>query len=629
MEIEIGTVYGASKYEQKVSEAPSSVTVITADEIRKYGYRTLAELLRSVPGFYVNYDRNYHYVGTRGFRRPGDYDTRVLLLVDGHRVNENVGDSPAFGTQFVLDVDLIHKVEIIRGPGSSLYGSNALLGVINVITKSGKDFEGFELAGEVGSFETYRGRISYGNVFDNDLELLVSATTLDSDGDELYFREFDDPATNNGRVTNDDDSADNLFAKLSLGDLSLTLAHVAREKGVPTAPWGIVFGDPRTRSWDDTTLVGLTHAKALSEAWTVKSRLTYGHYNYDGRWVYDYAAAGDPPYIVVNKDYWKGRWWEGEVQVIGTPAEGHTLTAGSEFRYNRRQDQANWDEAVYLDDSRDSQNWGLYVQDEFKILEGTTLVGGLRHDKYDTFGGTTNPRLALIQKLDEKATLKLLYGKAFRAPNAYELYYHDEGYSSKAAQKLDPETMETYEVVLEQAITSNLIATISGFHYVMEDLIDQYLDPGDGLLVFKNLDEVQAQGLEVAAQGRWDNGLRARASYSYVDAEDEATGSRLVNSPRHLAKLNLIAPVVEEALFAGLEVQYNGQSKTLAGNDADDFVLTNLTLTYISPSKQIEFAAGLYNLFDVDYDYPAFGEHTQDVIEQDGRTFRMGLTYRF
>ena len=110
MEIEIGTVYGASKYEQKVSEAPSSVTVITADEIRKYGYRTLAELLRSVPGFYVNYDRNYHYVGTRGFRRPGDYDTRVLLLVDGHRVNENVGDSPAFGTQFVLDVDLIHKV---------------------------------------------------------------------------------------------------------------------------------------------------------------------------------------------------------------------------------------------------------------------------------------------------------------------------------------------------------------------------------------------------------------------------------------------------------------------------------------------------------------------------------------
>ena len=102
-----------------------------------------------------------------------------------------------------------------------------------------------------------------------------------------------------------------------------------------------------------------------------------------------------------------------------------------------------------------------------------------------------------------------------------------------------------------------------------------------------------------------------------------------MNSPRHLAKLNVIAPLVEDALFAGLEVQYNGESKTLAGNDADDFVLTNLTLTYVSPSKELEFHAGLYNLFDVDYDYPAFGEHTQDVIEQDGRTFRIGMTYRF
>ena len=158
------TVYGASKREQRATEAPSSVTVIRADEIRKYGYRTLAELLRSVPGFYVNYDRNYHYLGMRGFRRPGDYDTRILLLVDGHRVNENVGDGPAFGTQFLLDIDLIDKVEIIRGPGSSLYGSNAVLGVINVITKTGRDISGLELSGEVGSLSTTKGRVTYGDI---------------------------------------------------------------------------------------------------------------------------------------------------------------------------------------------------------------------------------------------------------------------------------------------------------------------------------------------------------------------------------------------------------------------------------------------------------------------------------
>lgn len=629
MTVEIDTVRSASKYDQKVSEAPSSVTIITADEIRKYGYRTLAEALRSVPGFYVNYDRNYAYLGVRGFRRPGDYDTRILLLVDGHRTNENVGDSPLFGTQFLLDVDLIDRIEIIRGPGSSLYGSNALLAVINVVTKDAGTLNGLEVSGAVGSFDTEKGRVSYGTRFDNGLDLVVSATAADSDGQELYFPEFDDPATADGRVRNDDDRWNNLFLRASFGGFSLIAAHATNEKGIPTAPWDTVFGDPRTRTWDDTTLVGLTYARDLSETWTVNGRVAYSRYDYDGNWVYDYAEEGEDPYLVVNKDLWKGRWWEGELQVVGRPVDRHTLTAGAEFRYNQRQDQANWDEEVYLDDSRHSDNWGLYVQDEFQIFEKTTLIGGLRYDHYATFGATTNPRLALIHHLWDDTTFKLLYGKAFRAPNAYELYYHDGGYTTKAPEHLDPETIETYEMVLERALTPNLSATLSGFHYVMDDLIGQRVDPDDDLLVFANLDEVKAQGVEFALNGRWERGLRARTSYAYVDAEHNATGQTLANSPAHLAKLNLIVPVLEETLFAGLEIQYNGSSRTLVGDPADDFVLTNLALTYTSPSKRLEIAAGLYNLFDVDYAYPGYGEHAQDTIEQDGRTFRIKLTYRF
>jgi len=629
MEVEIDTVTSASKYEQKLTEAPSSITVITADEIRKYGYRTLAEALRSVAGFYLNCDRNYAYLGLRGFRRPGDYDTRVLVLVDGHRLNENVGDGPSFGTQFPVDVDLIDRIEIIRGPGSALYGSNALLGVINVITKNGKHLKGLELSGAVASFDTQKGRISYGHAPDDGPELLVSATTYDSEGQKLYFSEFDAPATANGRVRNDDDHTDSLFLKLDFGDFSLAAAHAANEKGIPTAPWDTVFGDRRTRSWDETTLVGLTHAKDLSETWTVKSRLAYAHYNYDGHWVYDYADVGDPPYIVVNKDFWKGRWWEGEVQVVGQPISNHIVTAGSEFRYDGRQDQANWDEEVYLDDSRHSQNWGIYIQDEFRILDNVTILGGLRYDHYDSFGGTANPRAAVIYHPVERTAFKLLYGRAFRAPSAYELYYHDGEYTTKAALNLDPETIETYEVVLEHAFTQDLSAAVSGFYYAMDDLIDQYLDPDDGLLVFKNLDKVEVQGVELALSGRWDHGLRAQTSYSYVEAKDDTTGQTLVDSPRHLAKFNLIAPVLEENLFAGLEVQYNGKVKTLAGDHADDFILTNLTLTYLHPSRRLEIGGGVYNLFDVDYGYPGFGEHLQDVIEQDGRVFRLQLTYRF
>ncbi len=232
--------------------------------------------------------------------------------------------------------------------------------------------------------------------------------------------------------------------------------------------------------------------------------------------MYDYAEEGDEPYIVVNRDYWKGRWWEGELQVTGSPVAGHLLTAGTEARYNARQDQANWDEEVYLDDSRHSSNWGIYVQDEFKPLERLTFVGGVRYDEYSTFGGDTNPRLALIYDLLENTVLKLLYGTAFRAPNAYELYYHDGGYTQKAAGELDPETITTYEVVLERQLNRTFRATASSFYYVMEDLIDQYTDPADGLLVFRNLSEVEATGFELALQGRWDSGLQSRVSYSYV-----------------------------------------------------------------------------------------------------------------
>src|SRR6185295_9539486 len=111
---DLPSVFGASKYEQKPSEAPASVSIITSEEIRKFGYRTLSEILRSVRGFFTTYDRNYSYIGARGFDRPGDYDTRVLLLLDGHRTNDNIYDQASIGTEALVDVDAIDRIEIIQ-----------------------------------------------------------------------------------------------------------------------------------------------------------------------------------------------------------------------------------------------------------------------------------------------------------------------------------------------------------------------------------------------------------------------------------------------------------------------------------------------------------------------------------
>lgn len=623
MEVEVGTVYSASKYKQKVTEAPASVTIITADEIRLYGHRNLADILRSVRGFYTSNDRNYEYLGVRGFGRPGDYNTRILILIDGHRTNENIGDSASIGNEALLDVDLIDRVEIIRGPGSALYGSSALLAVVNVITKKGADYKGAEFAGEWAEHDTKRGRITYGNVFDNEMDLLVSATKFDSGDDTLYFKEFDAPSTGYGRVRHDDEEFYNFFAKLIYGEFTFEGARVEREKEIPTGPWDTVFGDQGTTSWDDYTFIAAKYEHDFSDKLSMMARLAYNHYNYDGDWTCYWGG----PYL--NYDWWKGRWWEGELQFVAEPWEKHKLTWGAEFRYNVRQDQKNWDSEVYLNDRRHSWNYGLYFQDEFKVLDDLTFIGGLRYDEYSTFGSKINPRLAFIYDLSERTILKLLYGEAFRAPNAYELYYHDGGWSAKPSLNLEPETIKTYEAVIEHQLSQNLWGTVSGFYYKMDDLIDQTLDTSDGMLEFTNLSEVKAEGVEVGLQGRWDNGVRGRVSYTYVTTEDKDTGGSLENSPKHLGKLNVIVPLIKDKLFAGIETQYNGKAKTLSGHHADDFVIVNLTLTYENVIEGMEVAVGLYNLFDKEYSNLGFGEHTQDTIEQNGRLCGVKLTYRF
>src|ERR1700737_269716 len=163
MSIEIDSVYGASGFMQKVTEAPASVTIITSEEIQRYGYRTLADILRSVRGFYVSNDRNYSYLGVRGYGLPGDYNSRITLLIDGHRLNDNIFDGALIGTEFPIDVDLIDRVEVIRGPNSSLYVASAFLGVINVITKRGRDLQKISVAGQVASYGSSQGRVSYGD----------------------------------------------------------------------------------------------------------------------------------------------------------------------------------------------------------------------------------------------------------------------------------------------------------------------------------------------------------------------------------------------------------------------------------------------------------------------------------
>ncbi|OQX01114.1 MAG: hypothetical protein BWK80_60640, partial [Desulfobacteraceae bacterium IS3] len=175
-------VWSASKYEQKISEAPSLVSIVTSEKIKKFGWRRLTDVLQNAGGIYISYERNYHYIGVRGFNRPGDLNTKVLLLTDGHRINDNIFEQASIGADFPVDIDLIDRIEITRGPGSCLYGNNAFFGVINVITKKGKDISGTETSVSAGSYDTYSGRFTYGNKFSDNNDLLISGSVYDSKG---------------------------------------------------------------------------------------------------------------------------------------------------------------------------------------------------------------------------------------------------------------------------------------------------------------------------------------------------------------------------------------------------------------------------------------------------------------
>lgn len=625
MNVEV--VYAASKHIQKTSEAPSSVSIVTAAEIRQFGYRTLADILQSLRGFYVTSDRNYSYLGVRGFGRSGDYNARVLVLVDGHRINDNIYEGVLIEGGFVVDPDLIDRVEVVRGPSSSIYGNNAFFAVVNVITRKGGTLDAAEISAEAASFDTYKGRVTFGKKLEDGPEFLLSGTFLDSKGQRLFFPEFDSPDTNHGVAENaDGERLQSLFGNVSYRGFTLQAAHVLREKGIPTASFSTVFNDPRTKTWDQRTYVSVEYDRPVFSELSIRARATWDRYYYWGDNVYDY-----PP-VTINRDFGFGEWWSAEAMLTYTGIPSNTLILGGDFQETLRQEQGNYDQDPHRDHFDILTNidrQGLFVQDEYRISSQVILNAGLRVDHHSTFGKKVSPRVALILNTDRRTSVKLLYGQAFRAPNAYELYWSDPNSSVESNPNLGPETVKTAELVAERLLGERLKVTVSGFYYTIDGRIAYRIDPETGFLQYQNAEKIESKGVEAEASTQLPGGATGRASWAYQQTTEVETGNALVNSPRHLLKLNLAVPLFGEKLSAGLEARYTTRRLTLAGNEGGGFFLANLTLLSRSLLHGLDVSASIYNVLDRRYGDPGAEEHRQDVIQQDGRSFRLKATCRF
>jgi iron complex outermembrane receptor protein len=627
MQLEVQPVRGASLKLETTAEAPSAVTVVTREEILSLQVRTLGDLLANVTGFYVTDDRNYVRLGVRGFQLPGDFNTRILLLVDGHRLNDMVYGSAPVGREFPIDVDLIERVEIIRGPGSALYGSSAIFAVVNVITREPTAVGGVEAAVHAGTFDAYELRTTVSGG-DERASWIASLSGFDAAGGTHVYPDYAGEPGGGFTSGTDYESAYQAFFGYRAGEWSLQSAYGWREKGIPTGSYGTVFDDPENRTTDAFGYLDLAWRRELAEGREVAARLTYDHYDYRGWYIYDDTAFGGPPDLL-NVD-------QSGAHAIGLEAhagvrldERHELTFGAEVLRTLDTWQENYDDVYgsYLDESRSAWRAGAFVQDEIALRDDLSLVAGARYDRYDTFGGAFNPRLALVYAASEHHVWKLLAGTAFRAPNEYELFYED-GYAQKANPDLDPERITTLEGVWEGDLGGGFRARTSAYHYRIRDLIAQEVDPLDDLLVFRNTDRVDASGLEIETSKVFAGGRRLRLAQNLVDVEVHETGDTLPNSPRYWAQAGLRQPLFRGAAGLDVAARYLGARDTVSGGTAPSYVVVDVALRLPRLWDHLELSLAVRNVLDRSYSDPVGSELVQDALEQDGRTFLFGVTYR-
>jgi outer membrane receptor for ferrienterochelin and colicins len=643
-------VTGVSQYEQKPSEAPSAVSVITAEDIERFGYRTLAEALSAQRGIYATNDRNYTFIGLRGLGTPGDYNTRVLELVDGHRMNDTVFGTAYIGHEFPLELELIDRIEVIRGPSSSIYGSSAFLGVFNIVSASGATAPGLRArTGFEPSSKGVRTTVSYGKRWSDELDVLAGISYSDARGaDSTYFPEFDNPDTTcvdaslnvvpcDGMVHGiDQESYGSLFLRAHVHGVTLRILASSRTKHVPTGSFDTTVGDPGFYTTDGRWTAALDWTRALSERTDISLSASYDRYLYWGEYPFDGRTGGAQSYAEARQIYVEdvdASWLGADARVthrrkLSGPFESLTLVAGVDASRHLAVDydagytvDGNLERAAVSLDGTETI-LGLYAQGEARLAGGLTLVGGLRFDDYlDSFGATLHPRLAAIWAPRRNLNLKLMYGTAFRAPSMYEARYGSTepiigGFMVNP--DLGPESIETIEGVLEAFPVDDFRVAVAAYHYAVRDLIVATAIDDDHAQ-YENRNAVNADGVELEVEGKWGE-IHGRASVTWQHAVDSETGGVLPNSPRSLFQMNISVPVLARRIYAGLDTHFVDARTSAYGATVPASMVHNVTLSSVPELLHgISFRLSLKNALDSATSAPGSEEHREGAIPQAGR----------
>jgi len=657
MNIEIIT---SSRVPENIKKTASSITVITDIQIRQMGARHLSDVLQTVPG--MNY--YYHFSGVhmtyaRGL--IGALSPNILVMINSHPINEN-SSGGAMMTHDTLMLDNVKRIEIIRGPGSALYGANAFAGVINVITKEAEDVDGWELTASGGSYDTQQYNLLYGKTH-NDLAIVLNYNYFNTHGfnghvnkDALSTSIFPRNRIASlapGRMKGDDEKYD-FSLNLKYKGFTFDGRYVDRERDLPIAIIRPILNNKSIFSFKDYYL-NLSYERTLFEGLDFFGKVYRNHYNPHS----DYQLS--PPGSVQLTPFGPVIMREGmigissnknnrtgfEIQTTYKMNDFNTVVAGITYEEMKQYDVSRRSNFLWtpfpgvlipllsVRDLTDIQNVNrsvkrnfkaFFIEDIWDITEDVRLTVGARYDDYSDFGSEVSPRAGLTWEFKKGYDLKLLYSHAFRAPSFGELYSIVVGNPD-----LDPEEVDTYQVSLGAEFTSSLSSRVTWFLNRTKDTISVKMEPGLEFARHINKGKSRTEGLEVEMSYDFGRGTYLAMNYTHQIINKR---SFLWIIPKHRG--NIMANIrLSKYLNFYAACHFEDGFRRNRGDNRDDmsgYGIVNATLIakkFLKGYEELEIRGSVYNLFDKDYTSPTGKDQLPNDTPRPGRNFIIEMKYKF
>jgi outer membrane cobalamin receptor len=647
------SVQAVSRRTQTVENAPSSVSIVSRQEITGLAYPTIAEALKGRPGVYFTDDRAYVGIGIRGLGRLGSYGNRVLVLQDGIATNDDWIGSAFVGYDAMSDLGDVERIELVRGPGSVVYGTAAFSGVVNVVTRD-VTRTSFETAVDSGYANVARARGRANYVLGPHTTFWTSVAAVSSQGSDFFIPEYSAVTPPNGTpgLAKDLDGfhAGTLRGRLRSRWLTASWFLHSHTKHYPGAQFDTIFGDPRGQQTDTRGFFELKAEPTISNSLNSLSRIYLNRYVFSGQYPHVADKGG------FEVDAFRGHWAGAEQRFTAQLARKTSVAFGGEFQWHFDVVETTHTNVGYVlnDAGNNSKPFTVaasYVSLDGEIAKNTNVSLGTRLDHYSTFGSSVNPRLALMVKPWSHGNFKFMMGRAFRAPSVYELYYNDGGATQIPNPTLNPETIYSGEVEYAHQISPTVAATFSTWINAVHDLIDMQTVPDNAnVSQFVNTaTPIAVIGSDLSLRRDWRQGWMLEANYGLERAEFLRSqsnsdlvllrglggGRHVSNVPAQNIALRAFMPILERRLLLGTRFTFVDQRWTrYEAETAEHQRMTNAALLWdvvLSGREErtsIGYYIGVYNIFDWRYSLPVGFEFGQTSMPQLGRSIVAGMSYR-